>query len=157
MRGEDFISKLQPYLPLAVDRINMYTWTTTMLSGGNPSRQNWILWSQQEKVWHAMHAYSFRKGMKSSEPFVFKLGMTSSNVRTIRPSFRGRAFFSQLAAPTMTTPSAQVRYDDVLSDFTIHIPSHIFVVQWLYRVGQVVANLGWVDLDLGCSSIPLGQ
>ena len=33
----------------------------------------------------------------------------------------------------------------------------IFNVQEVYRVGQVVADPGWVDLDLGCSTIPLGQ
>ena len=27
----------------------------------------------------------------------------------------------------------------------------------LYRVTHLVANLGWVDLDLGCSNILLGQ
>ena len=30
-------------------------------------------------------------------------------------------------------------------------------VLFLYRVTHLVANLGWVDLDLGCSTILLGQ
>ena len=35
-----------------------------------------------------------------------------------------------------------------------HVPSMQYNV---YRVAHLVANLGWIDLDLGCSTILLGQ
>ena len=47
------------------------------------------------------------------------------------------------------------RLTEIVSNF-----SQIYKVVWsirLYRVGLVVWQLGWVDLDLECSTILLGQ
>ena len=33
----------------------------------------------------------------------------------------------------------------------------VFEYVSVYRVRHLVANLGWVDFDLGCSTILLGQ
>ena len=41
---------------------------------------------------------------------------------------------------------------DLTSGLTLH-PGYNSV----YRVTSLVANLGWVDLDLGCSTTLLGQ
>ena len=37
------------------------------------------------------------------------------------------------------------------------IPSLFHALLMLYRVGHLLADLGWFDLDLECSTIVLGQ
>ena len=37
------------------------------------------------------------------------------------------------------------------------VAAAVEVEREIYRVGHLVVQLGWVDLDLGCSTILLGQ
>ena len=54
--------------------------------------------------------------------------------------------------------SAHMRATPRLSlEKLLYPTSNIYTWIILYRVTHLVANLGWVDYDLGCSTILLGQ
>ena len=58
-------------------------------------------------------------------------------------------FYKRTSAPNLGLP-AGIPFDP---DCQVTIS----VTLWKYRVTSLVANLGWVDLDLGCSTTLLGQ
>ena len=61
---------------------------------------------------------------------------------------------SVLVLPTTTAPDETALKMLVLFDLLFH---ETLKCETLYRASQVVVHLGWVDLDLGCSTTLPGQ